>query len=491
MTVPDYKENSMSKLPKSTQVLVVGGGPAGTTAATLLAREGFDTTLLEREIFPRYHIGESLLPSSLKVLELLGVRDKIEAYGFQYKPGGHYHWGDEHWDLNFSDLSGNFTHSYQVRRDEFDKLLLDHAKSQGVKVFEGTEVASLSFENERPKSATWAQPNDKNQTGEISFDFLIDATGRYGLMATRYLKNREYHQVFQNVAIWGYWKNTNRLENGREGAIIIESLKDGWLWGIPLHDGTMSVGLVVHKTIFKERRSKSLKDIYLEGIAESLDLKRLLEPGELVSEVSSEQDYSYTAEHFAGQGYFLIGDAACFLDPLLSTGVHLATFSGLLSAASLASVLRNHISEEQAISFYERNYKQAYLRLMTMVSAFYQNSNKESYFWQAQQLTKGQKRDKDKLHQMFLNLVSGMEDMSDAEEQSEEMFKELSERLRENWSLRHKQTSNDLDQAEQEKLLASNQFVSSLNGLFSLSKESAVEGFYVVTTPQLGLAKVN
>lgn len=482
----------MSLLPKFAQVLVIGGGPAGTTAATLLAQEGFDVVLLEREVFPRYHIGESLLPSSLKVLDLLGVREKVEAYGFQRKPGAHYDWGDEQWDLNFSDLAGNYTHSFQVRRDEFDKLLLDHAKNQGVKVFEGIEVRNLSFDGDRPQSASWSQRTGGSDAGELSFDFLIDASGRSGLMATRYLKNREHHNIFQNVAIWGYWKNTKRLGNGREGAILINSVKDGWLWGIPLHDGTMSVGLVIHKTTFKEKRSTSLENIYLEGIAKSSKIKELLEPGELVSEIQAEQDYSYTADCFAGSGYLLAGDAACFLDPLLSTGVHLATFSGLLAAASLASVLRNEIKEDQAVSFYERNYKQAYLRLMVMVSAFYdQNSKKESYFWQAQQLTTGNYGDGDKLQQMFLNLTSGMEDISDVEDNPDRIFGEVSSRLGEHWTLRHKQFSNTLKEEEHDRMAASNKFFGTFNGLFSLSEEAAVDGLYVVTTPKLGLARVN
>ncbi len=482
----------MSLLPKFTQVLIVGGGPAGTTAATLLARDGFDVTLLERDIFPRYHVGESLLPSSLQVLDLLGVREKVEAYGFQSKPGAHYIWGDERWDVNFSDLEGNYTHSFQVRRDEFDKLLLDHAKSQGVKVFEGIEVNSLSFDGDRPQSATWSQRVEGNSTGELSFDFLIDATGRSGLMATNYLKNREYHEIFQNVALWGYWKNATRLGNGREGAILVNSTDDGWLWGIPLHDGTMSVGLVIHKKSFKEKRSTSLENIYLEGIAKSSKIKELLESAELVSQVRVEQDYSYTADRFAGSGYLLAGDAACFLDPLLSTGVHLATFSGLLAAASLASVLRNEVKEDQAMSFYERNYKQAYLRLMVMVSAFYdQNKKKESYFWEAQQLTTGNYGDGDKLQQMFVNLTSGMEDMLDVEEKPDQIFKDVSSRLKELWDLRHKQYSNSLKEEEHEQMAASNEFFSTFNGLFSLSKEASIDGFYVVTTPQIGLAHAN
>src|SRR5437773_8293611 len=128
----------------STQVLVVGGGPAGSTTATLLAREGFDVTLIEKEVFPRYHIGESLLPSCLEILDLIGAREKVEAYGFQRKDGGYFAWGNESWELDFTKL--RHPYSFQVVRAEFDQLLLEHAKSQGVKVYEGREIRGLTFE---------------------------------------------------------------------------------------------------------------------------------------------------------------------------------------------------------------------------------------------------------------------------------------------------------------------------------------------------------
>lgn len=484
----------MSILPKSTHVLVVGGGPAGSTAATLLAREGFDVTLMEKARGPRYHIGESLLPSAMEIFDLLGVREKIEAYGFQQKGGAYLEWGSESWTLDFGQLKGNHNYSFQVRRAEFDKLLLDHASSQGVKVFEGTEVCELSFDSTRPQSAIWSR-NFDGTSGELSFDFLIDASGRSGLMATRYLRNRRNNKVFQNVAIWGYWKGAKKLQKGPEGAIGVGSIPNGWLWAIPLHDDTLSVGVVLHRTTYKEKRAAKLEDFYLSCIAACPMVADLLVEAELVSSVEVEQDYSYAADSFCGPGYFLIGDAACFLDPLLSTGIHLANFSALLAAASLASVLRNEITEEQAYSFYERSYRQSYLRLLVMVSGLYdQKRGKEAYFREAQGLTQQDYKSAE-LNRAFLHLASGVEDLSEASDGIQNVVTdEISKRMVENLALQQEMRSlaatkgQDLNAA-----MANPQFLDAMEGMFSfsseMSAEAAIDGLYVITKPRLGLGR--
>jgi flavin-dependent dehydrogenase len=481
---------------------VIGGGPGGSTAATLLARQGYEVVLFERDYFPRYHIGESLLPSILQILDLLGAREKMYELGFQLKQGAFFEWGPERWPLNFGELSGNCTHAFQVERADFDHMLLKHAESQGVQVFEGVQVQALEFEGDRPVRATWGRrdraasadqdgTNSSIANGEISFDYLIDASGRYGIMATHYLHNRRFHKVFQNVGIWSYWQNAGRLASGREGDICCGSIRNGWLWAIPLRNATMSVGVVMHKDTFVAKRAASvpLKDIYAESIRESPMISSIVESGTMTSAIHTEQDYSYASTRFCGPGYCMVGDAACFLDPLLSSGVHLATYSALLAAASIGSVLRGEVTADEASVFYERSFRQAYLRFLVFLSAFYDVGRaKESYFWEAQQLTKVDVETGD-LKMAFLNLVTGIKDMTDVQGQAHHLvLSTMARRIDENLSFRKDKTTLASLVGERQAH-ANAKFFTSVEGLFAFNEAEAIEGLFVSAEPRLRLAR--
>ncbi len=456
---------------ESVQVLVVGGGPAGSTTATLLAREGFSVTLLEREHFPRYHIGESLLPSCLPILDLMGAREKIDAHGFQKKGGAYFEWGKENWDLRFNELD-NTTYSWQVIRSEFDHLLLEHARTQGVEVREGVSVKEVVFEDGRAVCAVW-ENTDRSGGGEISFDFVVDASGRAGVLATKHLRSRRFHDVFKNVGVWGYWKGTKPLEPGPDGAIAVCSIPQGWLWAIPLHDDTVSIGVVTSKEHFREEQARhtDLAEIYLKKIAESPLIADLIDGAELVSETKAESDYSYVTENFAGPGYLLAGDAACFLDPLLSTGVHLATYSGLLAAAAVSSIVRDGMDEENALRFYGTAYQKSYERLLVLVSVFYQSyRGRDEHFFEAQKLTSREKL-RLNLHEAFLNIVTGIEDLADAKEKAYDV---VADRL----AGPHAPTNNPLANHN-----------TSMEQLPD-APSRALEGLYLETEPKLTLRRI-
>jgi flavin-dependent dehydrogenase len=205
-------------------------------------------------------------------------------------------------------------------------------------------------------------------------------------------------------------------------------------------------------------------------------------------ETRREQDYSYTSDRFAGPGYFIAGDAACFLDPLLSSGVHLAMFSGLIAAAAITSVLARDVSEEQAAAFFEKSYRRAYLRFLVFVSAFYdQNRGQRGYFWEAQRLTSRDYREDD-LKKAFISLISGSEDISDAQDaRGDAIIERIAGRIQENLRLRGDKSNLD---PEHEAATGNARFFDAIEGLFVLSKAHAIDGMFVETGSMVRLAHV-
>jgi len=361
-----------------TRVLVAGGGPAGAMTAALLAREGFDVILCEKDQFPRYHIGESLLTSAIPLLEFAGAAERVERHGFVKKRGAYFRVKRDQpaGHIDFGRLA-RYQYSYQVLRSEFDAILLDHARESGADVRERTAVSSVQFENGRPVSADMR--NADGSTGSVAFDYMVDATGQSGLLSAKYFKNRHEELAFANVAVGGYFRGARPYRDyhgiERPGAFSMEALTDGsgWTWPIPLHDGTLSVGVVVHRDIYQNRRREwqSPEQYFARTLELSPDVTSLICGTQREGDVRSWRDYSYFAAAFAGPGYRLAGDAAGFIDPLFSTGVHLAFLGAVSSAATISSTLRGELAEDAAARFHERFLRQSYTRFMVTVAGFY------------------------------------------------------------------------------------------------------------------------
>lgn len=368
-------------------VVVIGGGPGGSTAATMLARKGWRVLLFERERFPRHHVGESLLPASLPVLEELGVLPAVQAAGFLPKWGATMVWGkaDEPWSWYFRETNPNNPHAYQVWRPVFDQLLLENSRACGVEVREGHQVVEVLYEDGRAVGVRYR--SDAGEDGTARARFVVDASGQAALLGRR-LGLRRWDPFFRNLAVYGYVTSADRLPTPDETNIFIEAHPHGWSWMIPLHTGWTSVGAVLDSRHGQERLSKGeLREVFLRQVAEAPHTARLLRHAELVSGPQVVKDWSYTSERLVGDGYILVGDAACFVDPLFSSGVHLALMSGVLAAAYVSTALRDPGMAEAAGQVYAELYGKEYNHFRTMAQLFYSsNRAAESYFWEARRL---------------------------------------------------------------------------------------------------------
>ena len=374
-------------MPHAPDVVVIGGGPGGSTVATMLARKGVRVTLLERERFPRDHVGESLLPASMPILEELGVAEAVAAAGFLKKWGATMMWGSdsEPWSWYFRETSERYPHSYQVTRPQFDALLIENSRAHGVDVREGHRVVEVLFDEGGATGVRYEA--DDGTTGTIEARFVADASGQQAMIGHA-LGLRDWDPFFKNLAIYAYFQGADRLPEPDETNIFIESHPDGWCWTIPLHNGQTSVGVVLDSAAAQARDDlRDMVGFLRSQIEQAPHTAKLLREAELVSGPFVVKDWSYVSRKVVGAGYILLGDAACFVDPLFSSGVHLALSSGVLAAAYLTSALKDEGLRDAAAPVYEALYYTQYRHFHELAKLFYSsNRTMDSYFWEARRV---------------------------------------------------------------------------------------------------------
>ncbi len=372
----------MAEAPVSSRfdVVVCGGGPGGSTTATLLARAGFSVALFERERFPRFHIGESLLPWNVTLFRRLGVLEKLEATGPQVKHGARfYHQGTDHARLvRFADaFDGAPASAFQVKRAELDALLLDHARASGVAVSEQARVEEVLFEGERAVGVRVRVGDDAPR--EVRAKAVVDATGRDALLSRR-LGGRRKDPKLDRSAAFAHFSGFRRAEGPIGGDIIVVTTADGWWWLIPFSDGTVSVGVVMPSSRFANRPG-TVEELFEARIAATPEVRDLLEGHSRLGEVRAIPDYSYRTPRTSGDGFCLVGDAACFLDPVFSSGVLLAMSSGEMAAEAIGRALSRRGRVDAAdFRAMERRYQRAIGRFSSFVHGFYTPHVLETFY---------------------------------------------------------------------------------------------------------------
>ena len=334
-------------------VLVIGGGPAGTTIAPLLAEKGYRVVLLEKARHPRFHVGESLLPANMPLFEKMGIAAEVKAIGMEK-------WGAEfispHHEMSqtfhFADAwDKSMPHAYQVKRAEFDEVMIRNAEKKGVEVHECCKAKAIDFLPDQSGAMISAQHDDgREQTWKARF--VVDASGRDTFLANRFqIKHR--NPKHNSSAIYGHFAGAKRHEGQAEGNITIFWFEHGWFWFIPMINDITSVGMVTWPYYMKTKGERSIEQFMRDGIAMCPALAERLQMATLVNEVEATGNFSYVSERNHGANYLLLGDAYAFIDPVFSSGVLLAMNSGVIGAEAIDTCLSKPAAAPAALKRFD------------------------------------------------------------------------------------------------------------------------------------------
>ncbi|HVC95427.1 MAG TPA: NAD(P)/FAD-dependent oxidoreductase [Pirellulales bacterium] len=363
------------KLPdehETVPVVVIGGGPAGSTVSTLIAQQGHRVALFEREKFPRFHIGESLIPETYWVLKRLNMLDKMKSSPFVRKFSVQFvnASGKESQPFYFWDNKPHeCSQTWQVLRSEFDQMMLENAREHGVEAHEGVRVLEVIFDGERAVGVRLADENGGERV--VLAQVVIDASGQSALIGSR-KKILVKDPTLKKGAVWTYWEGAHRDAGRDEGATLVLQTegKQGWFWYIPLHRDVVSVGIVSSfEYLFNGRGDH--ETIYNEELDRCPAVKRRVSVGKRVAGFYATKDYSYRSRQAAGDGWVLVGDAFGFLDPLYSSGVLLALKGGQLAADAVAEGLAKGDTSAAQLGKWQTEFTQGMDRMRRLVCEYY------------------------------------------------------------------------------------------------------------------------
>jgi FADH2-dependent halogenase len=357
--------------PHQFDVVVVGGGPAGSATASRLARAGRRVVLFERDRFPRFHIGESLLASVNDALDEIGAADLVRAQGFPMKWGATFGTADGSIE-RFADFATSTEvrapQTWQVPRAQFDELLLRHAAACGADVREGHRVLDADFDAGGVTVTVRGESGSEESTRAAA---VVDASGRFGLLARKF-GVRAPEPRLENIAIFAHYTGVARAAGRRAGDIRVIARPDlGWFWLIPVSDVLMSVGVVLPRPAYDALPRMAVEDLLDHAIAETPAVAALMREAHRAWPVRVEKDFSFGARAYAGDRWLLVGDAGSFLDPVFSTGVAIALESGVEAGRALDRALDTGDLSARSFRTFDRRQRQRYQAFRRFVVGFY------------------------------------------------------------------------------------------------------------------------